>query len=218
MLSIIFYGCMDVDDNGWINSQGVLIPLAVGNYWVYEWVRYDSLGNETIIDTIRVNICNSTIVNGTRVYYWSWDDSYEDATLIANLTGGVYDFGIVYNDSVHLHDTLGTHYLWLKYPASVGETFYSSAENDSMTVVSISRPIMVPAGLFTCYEYIYDYDQHVYFAPNHGYICARSYDGLYQSGHAGQLFPNRGNTHTKSHNPNWLEMELRLIDYHISSE
>ena len=54
------------------NAYSGFIPLSIGNYWVYEQVRIDTLGNETIgsmLDSAYVSA--DTIINGNTYYLLS---------------------------------------------------------------------------------------------------------------------------------------------------
>lgn len=53
----LMYACKKEDQENTAQNQTMNYPLAIGNYWVYEWFKIDSNGNESpmqSIDTMRV--------------------------------------------------------------------------------------------------------------------------------------------------------------------
>lgn len=66
---LLFASCNDKEDDDQIPNSPPLAdytPLEIGNYWVYEWVRVDSMGNETPMGNLRdsIYISKDTIING----------------------------------------------------------------------------------------------------------------------------------------------------------
>ena len=184
------------DPNPNPSSPDVIIPLAVGNYWEFQKIYYDSLGNPTGYDTLRATICNSADLNGRTVYFWSWTEG-SWSWLYANLSDGLHVFGNAEYDSLIPYDSLGTNYVSNKYPGVVGDsTFYP--EYGFWIITSTSRIKETHAGTFDCYEYTtYEYcgsdEFKTYYSPNRGYIGFEEIDDSV------------------------LVQEMKLIDYDISN-
>jgi len=165
--AIVFGSCSKSSDK--------LAPLAVGNYWEFQRVWFDTLGKESHIDTVRITVNDQIDISGTTVYSWSWDFYSSHSILLTNMSDGVYVFGYVQDGVQTLYDAPS---LWLKYPGKVGEEFYAKSDDVTYKIASISSIISVPAGEFTCYEYRgtapeFGGDVVTYFSPQIGYIAQK---------------------------------------------
>jgi hypothetical protein len=171
--------------------SGELIPLAVGNYWVYETTYLDAL-----IDTIHYEVSHKLEVpigdtsytafaanfvpfpEGLEPYYW----------LRRNGDHGIYKMGGISNT-----DTLFTNEVEYKLPSEVGETiqtpqisfsydrfeFYVS-DTLNITLIDDNRKIITPAGTFECYVYNFqldagddvlsDFDYYLFYSPGVGLV------------------------------------------------
>lgn len=69
-------------------SDGVIMPLAVGNYWHYNFTEYDTLGNliETSIDTIEIKK-NSIVDDST---WYNARESGADSVYFINTESGLW--------------------------------------------------------------------------------------------------------------------------------
>lgn len=144
-----------------------IMPLAVGNQWVYHTVRSDTMGNVTrnTYDTVRVT--------GTEVIA-------EETWFIVNGEGN-YNY---INRSDGLWKACSKNVLYIKFPVRLGEYYTTGTSMDycsppGFSVVSTDTVITVPAGTFRCITYLWGdyggYYNHVYhYAPNVGLI---RYDG-----------------------------------------
>ncbi len=177
------------------NEQGdkidELIPLIVGNYWVYETTYLDVQK-----DTIRYEVSHKIDVpigdtsytayaanfvpfqEGLEPHYW----------LRRNGELGIYNMGGI-SDT----DTLFTNEVEYKLPSEVGETiqtpqisfsydrfeFYVS-DTLSITLIDDDRKIITPAGTFECYVYNFqldagddvlsDFDYYLFYSPGIGLV------------------------------------------------
>ncbi len=137
---------------------GELVPLQVGNYWVYN--VYDSLGEPVGQQTLGITGSQMITHSGTtyEVLHWNW---YEDLNtpsssyiLVRNGEEGLWAMG--YYDS--FNDTLVVDpQLAAKYPAAIGDSWsYVDVEFGETYIyecVSTDQTISTPAGSFSCYVY-----------------------------------------------------------------
>ena len=186
---ISFIGCSN--DDAADSNDGVIIPLAVGNYWKFEDAHYDEFGVVSSIDTCILSLDSSTVISEDSAYYWAWDteDYRFFAFLAVNLDDGLYFSGSSHSGVITEYDSP---MLLLKFPGSEGETFISY--DISYTIVNTEALMEVPAGTFTCYEYVSSTeDNKKYFSPDSGFIMEKRYsEGV-------------------------ISMERRLIEYDISN-
>jgi hypothetical protein len=175
-------------------SENVLIPLSVGNYWVYiQKVN----GFPQLTDTIKIAITGNTIIDYQSVDYsvWLWtkyrpgtNEPLDYSWLLWNGLDGLYNMG-----GISSTDTLIDKILFLKYPSYVGENWdvltigYHLTNNEFIITDTINYSCLAtnelfqtPVGNFYCYVYywreplgddIVDTLLHyTYYAPNLGYI------------------------------------------------
>jgi len=122
----------------------VLMPLAVGNQWIYRVYATDTLHTyELYDDTI-------TIVRDTMIEAIQWFLDQDDK-LYANFADGLY--------GTTVGDTIG---LLIKYPVALNNIFtsgliadgyYPSPRPKTLTVTQLDKIYTVPPGTFTCIEY-----------------------------------------------------------------
>lgn len=182
-------GCSE-DTNG-PSSNGVIMPLAVGNEWVYKVTRYNIGG---MVDTVYIDtlsIIGTKLHNGRTVYVFNTD-----------VLGENRDNG--YWNGLPFFDTLS---LLAKYPCTIGETFrrdtlytvdYDSIGHKSYDTTTIdfscketSLPVSVSAGSFISYFYqistnslVHPYKNRIdlLYSPNIGEVLSYNYawnDTLY---------------------------------------
>ncbi len=112
-----------------------LLPLALGNRWIYETTIYDSTGKATLkADTTLV--AGDTTIQGERWFFFN-DDR---ATPTVSRTDGVYYWDTRNNASR----------LYVRYPGAVGESYERGSQR--YTIVATNTTVTVPAGVFTCYQ------------------------------------------------------------------
>ena len=128
------------------------MPLAVGNYWIYETYRIDTLGNETLLSSIdSVYIDRDTIINGYTYYI------IEGGSVISHVFNGsaLRNNG---TDILSLNTTSGLETVVFT-PINQGfvyhtDTFssppYNIEINTKLSTGFVSKT--VAAGTYNCYE------------------------------------------------------------------
>ena len=160
-----------------------LIPLSVGNYWVFEQTNYDSLGNMTSIephDTIE-------IVGDTTIGGIIWSYKYYLGVLLAyrNSPAGILirlvsknsdaTVKLIYKFPAEITDTYPYPVVWFGVsPTRLVDSLYQCF------VMARDTLVTVPAGSFQCYKYRYidiggPYLHDVYIAPEHGWVKTETY-------------------------------------------
>lgn len=177
-----------------------LIPLAVGNYWVYEQWYLDP----TWLDTVRNEVLNvqNIIVENTKVhaygaYRFRYDTRPRDDALIslaANGPEGYYSLGSrTPTDSLYKL----SQGLYYKYPASIGDTWeytnshynaetgkFSLGSTRTIEFIDTAKIVETPAGTFeNCYVYSHwDWSDtsmfihYIYVKPMVGIVGIDTYD------------------------------------------
>ena len=180
---VAIISCKSSTDTGTL-SQGVIMPLTIGNSWTYDDSLYDQHGvlSGTMTDTLRLT---DTMSYGNVIIYIPRDrktyyvnradglriryDGYFDETFVAKYPSRPGD--------IFRHDQ----YIITKEPSpdplgiAIGDLMVSST-NESVTV---------PAGTFICYKYnedFYDTTRHqlvdrfnTFYAPNVGMIKSEDF-------------------------------------------
>lgn len=206
VLSVLLLSCEK--DNGplasspfrQMNFNENIIPLAVGNQWVY----IDStFGGSIYVDSTCYCIIDKGVVEyqsrSYRVFYRAVLDyatlEFSDLSwLFANTSDGINCFGGVNSQG----NSFLTKTLFLKYPVNVGDTWnelsicyrdneFWICDTIARTVVSVDELFMTPAGNFHCcvYSRLFENDTVLdYYSVN--------------IGHVGQIIKHEGNIYQKS--------------------
>ncbi|MEP7217366.1 MAG: hypothetical protein ABI876_00535, partial [Bacteroidota bacterium] len=118
------------------NQSGKLIPLALGNQWLYATTLYDSTGatTGTRTDTTKVNA--DTLIQGEQWFFFNDDH----AAPTANRSDGLY----------YWDPASGTARIYIRIPGTVGDSYERG--NLRYTLVSTNTTVTVPAGVFSCYQ------------------------------------------------------------------
>jgi hypothetical protein len=157
----------------------VLVPLAVGNMWIY---RTDTSGFLIAYDTMK--ILSKTIFNNKQAYHLYFGPDRIDA-YVGNESDGLWVYGfdtIIYSPGL----------IW-KYPINVGEWWIGGGSgNDTTVCVSIDTTIATQNGTYTgCIKFKsvkyepgnVSYSYH-YFKPGVGMIGSDRYNSnLYLNEH-----------------------------------
>ena len=170
----------------------VLMPLSVGNYWIYADSSFTDSGSK--VDSLKLGISGKkTITYNNKdvvVYFWNWYN-HDFSTLspyywyIANESEGLVNYGYAIDNVGDKRDTI-LRSIWYKYPVSVNESFkrYSigyappsfSVNELTYTCLSTNATIKTPAGNFSCYLYKCiqpsGYFSEIYYYPGIGYVAA----------------------------------------------
>ncbi|MEX0608003.1 MAG: hypothetical protein WD016_01680 [Balneolaceae bacterium] len=204
-----------------IPPEEELIPLKVGNYWVYEQWHM----NPEWKDTVREEVLNvhNIIANDTEIraygsYRFHYKDRPREDALVWLRANGPEGFlklgGRVPTDSLYNLDEG----LYFKYPASIGEEWehtsvvyfppsgtMSLGDSQTITLVDTGKTVKTPAGTFeNCYVYTHwgfsnsDYvslEKHYFYVkPTVGIVGVDTYS---------------------EDNKDYLNGQLRLLEYHL---
>lgn len=123
--------------------DGQIMPLSVGNYWGYSYLRIDSLG--AVTDTLNwMEVVDSdTIINGLRYY---------SVTDIITMFFGIKMYYINKSDGLYRFiPNSGPLSLYVKYPVKQNEMVYS--DYDTLKVLNTLEKVITPAGTFYCIVY-----------------------------------------------------------------
>lgn len=199
-----------------------LIPLEVGNYWVYEQWHM----NPEWKDTVREEVLNvqNIIAEHTKIRaYGSYRFHYkaeprEDALiwLRANGQEGFYQLGgRVPTDSLYNLDKG----LYFKYPASIGEEWdktsviysppsgtMSLGDTQTITLVETAKTVETSAGIFeNCYVYTHwGFNNSDYISLEKHYFYVKPTVGIV------------GVDTYSEDNKDYLNGQWRLLEYHLN--
>ena len=157
---IILTDCSDSTNNTVEND--VIMPLAVGNYWIYSMFLYNTSDkdNKTILDTIYLGFKEERILND-EIWFLTEDEEY----LFRNS-----DYGLLII-SKYIDKDFSANYAMpkAKYPTYVGEKFSSMGQQYETIGINVRTTIQV--GTFDCVVYYSEYlSDFMYYAPNIGLI------------------------------------------------
>lgn len=172
-------------------NAGVILPLAVGNEWIYIDSVFTAAGTPESIDTVKLGISGKTNIvyqgKSVEVFYWNWYDGNQPDELkwlCRNEDGGCYSYGLQMANNKFLPGKTQ----WLKYPVNVGDSWemVSYAVTDSTTYTvdtilyscrSVTEKFKTLKGEMECHVYYsrsdaegHKYEQFMYFAKNVGYV------------------------------------------------
>jgi|GEM_PF-5535959 len=140
-------------------SNTVILPLTVGNTWIYNVIT--SVGT----DTLTTSVLDIVALGGVDTYRVGTNTQYN---YYRNYSDGLYKFG----DSTEIYTSRR---LFIMYPCVVGNTW--SFNGGTYRVNNLSRSVTVPAGTFNCIEYYYRRntgsgvtEHYEYWAPGIGQI------------------------------------------------
>ena len=146
---LLLGGCSE--DSTGPSSNGVIMPLAVGNEWVYKVSFYNSDGtvNNTFFDTLR--IYDKLYDGQDTIYAFTNNDRYNSNDVGANRADGYYTL------------SPGPLKIQAKYPTYSGEVFridtLRGSTLDPGTIVMTysceltNTTIGIPAGSYMCTKY-----------------------------------------------------------------
>ncbi|MHB1050646.1 MAG: hypothetical protein ACYC09_11235 [Bacteroidota bacterium] len=169
--ALYFYGCDDnpviIDSN---KDTDILMPLAIGNTWIYARDFLDSNGvvKETNYDT--TTITRDTLINNVKWYAYGNSGSYA-----SNASDGLYIYDTIRNTPICL----------FQYPASINDSTLIDASNKQYCkLISTSDPVIISGKKYRAYTYkwyhqepIDDYRLWVdYFiiVPNIGFVSSEN--------------------------------------------
>lgn len=125
-----------------------LIPLQVGNTWVYSQSKSDKSGGILQLEDAYARVVEEKKVGDKTWYkYLEFGDNY----WVRNDTGGQYEADCFFTGTSPDKDT--EEYLFLRYPVQDTPIKYEVPSGDVMNVVSESVAVKTEAGEFRCYHY-----------------------------------------------------------------
>lgn len=168
LCGVIFSSCSNNTGTGGTGLIIPIVPLGAGFYWVMETTTFDNNGTpiKTITDTI--HIYDDTHLSPKGVTFYHFDNTY-----VTERSDGLYNTDL----------SFGGPYLYLKFPASVNDVFRdgqltktinfpTALKPDSMVTIStdyrvgaVNTSISVPAGVFSCNEYVTTWSDVKYHSP-----------------------------------------------------
>ena len=169
---LLIMGCNKNSTNP-TNSK-VLIPLTVGNKWVYNWYLYDSLGKSKLVCVEYKEVFKDSIIYEIHwgnikdsIYDFRISSGHTDYYFLANKSDGSY-YKALYQDPWRE---------W-KYPGSKGDTFLSNGVKRIIEEINYQNKVAI--GSFNCYKYSYSFtgiDKYIfYFSPDIGEILEEFYE------------------------------------------
>ncbi len=190
--------------------QNELIPLEVGNYWVYEQWFLDPSNKDTVREEVigtRQIIAEDIIVNAFETVRFRYDTRPTDDALFSLKANGIdghfFLGGWAKVDSLYINNRR------YKYPAEVGETWesrqilfdtdikeYKIGNTRTIELIDTNRTITTSAGVFeNCYVYkhqdynpLFPYFQFVFIKPGIGIVGGETIASNDTTDLAGQYF------------------------------
>ena len=150
-----------------------IVPLSIGNNWMYHVVEYNSSGGITDeYDTTSTVVDDTVLVDS--IWYVVEDGTGAMSGIVSNWDEGLW---------THSPDSTPSEILALKFPATIGDSYpvYSVTVHIDDTDANIT----VPAGTFNCYYYrmtvpIFGTVGKIWASPDVGIIKAEAYEmGLF---------------------------------------
>jgi hypothetical protein len=167
-VSLLMFACSEDDANpSTPGTSEVLMPLAVGNYWIYtSTVKGLETGDTTHV--MGIEIVSKEIIDGEAWYIGHDGEKYRNAA-----------------DGLHKISNGNTYFF--KHPAKLHEQFAYYNGNPvffAMTVSSVDSWISTKAGVFDCYKYTmkdHGTTVDVYYSPGTGLIRWDSQSASYST-------------------------------------
>ncbi len=132
-------------------ATAVILPLKVGNQWILQLTYSDT--TRPGIDTMQIT--KDTLIQNERWFFIQDSFFGPNQPLLTNRPNGLW-----------ARNSQST-WLWLKYPASAGDSYPFGG--DTMRVISVATSVVVPGGQFSCYQFRY-LGVDWYLSPNVGFV------------------------------------------------
>ena len=175
--TVFFLNACKKEDNpvnqGGTTTATVLMPLKLGNQWIYRSISLDSLGVVQHVDTSTFKIVRDTLIQNERWYFIGRDSTARE--LLTNRTDGLWYM------SLHSTGTIAqAAVLFAKYPANVNDSWLGP-DSSTVKLITNNLAVTVPQGTYTCYQYSYTnkrtgaVEQSKYFPPGRGFVKDEGY-------------------------------------------
>lgn len=147
------------------NKDEIIMPLAIGNYWIYDIISYDDSITE---NTIMISINKDTTINNVKWFKDSWQ------ILFTNKNNGLWDRAISLS-------TLTA--LFLKYPGRPGDQWKRHVNEagyyEMGQIISTNSHIEIYGHTYIAYEYEFRYQDRLrrkyYAVPSIGIVKIKEY-------------------------------------------
>jgi hypothetical protein len=185
LTALVLSSCNSTTEPGGNNLTDVIMPLKVGNLWVYDYIEFDSTGATIATGTDSLGVVGQVTIGGSTWYLFSNFSS--DTTSVQNRKDGIYS--VFEGKEWHVY----------LYPTKPGDRLYT--RNDTVDdgdrvileytdVETINSSVTVPAGTFSCVKYVNRQEEHTlstgyvwtppsrtvdYVAPNKGLVQLTRY-------------------------------------------
>jgi len=165
--AFVLASCTNGDSpTGTGSLTNVIVPLKLGNSWMYSATSYDENGVGYAWLPYTLELLQDTILNNETCYFIGGE-----RTLVVNRYDGLWGFD------------LGTipQYLVLKYPSSEGYTYSTGSEREyTITVHNRDTSVAVASGRYSCYLYLARHvsgsEIQAFVAPNTGIVMAEFFE------------------------------------------
>ena len=141
VLLLMPVSCNNNDENLSVSPPGlpnVIVPLQVGNTWIFRRISYDTLGAAGVPDTVVQRVERDTMIQAERWF-------------ISETTSG-QSAGTLRSDGYWTYIE-GVPALTFLYPASVHDTYPLSDTGPTMRILAVDTLIAVPFGTYPCIAY-----------------------------------------------------------------
>lgn len=182
-----------------IETQEVYLPMSVGNYWIYQHYKIDSLGNETPLRNTfdSLYIVKDSVINGKRYYAFKNSEYFGKLQGLYRDSCGylVKSTGEIYFSATNFTDTIDYDYVYNKEYDPKRLLFYLLKTKMNPVKQAVSTPsgnyyTLMSNGFLTFYYYdelgnitdTINTSLNTYFAPNIGMVLDtyRYYSGTKQ--------------------------------------
>lgn len=138
---VLSAGCSDAPSGP--SAAGQIIPLEVGNYWIYSYRKFDSAGGISYSMEWTEAVDSDTVIDGERLY------SIRD---IVSMFIGFKQYYVNRSDGVYCYSPGSEPLsLYIKYPVQQNELIVR--RYDTLRVINAMQKTETPAGWFYCVVY-----------------------------------------------------------------
>ncbi len=154
----------------------VIVPLAVGNIWLYHKVEYNSSGTVIAEYDTSSSIVSDTLIVDSIWYIVEDGTGALPSNIATNWDDGLWTYAA---------DSTPSELLALKFPTTIGDSY--PYYNVTVHVDDTALSVTVPAGMFTCYYYrmtvpIFGTVGKIWVSPDIGIVKAENYElGLFST-------------------------------------
>lgn len=161
LFAILFASCSNSTDNS-SQTHDDLMPLKVGNYWIYENKDYSLKNQDSLVSQfLDTTLVEASLQVDSKTIFKLKNDFY-----YCSQSDGMWVYFI--NGNVVMEKSL-----MFKFPSKVGEIVNFNPINLQVKTISTNESVKIDLGSYVCYKYhltnAYN-NSFVYYAPNIGLI------------------------------------------------